>query len=385
METFLVGGTLGIDADDDEGSYLQLLYLLNFPKQALPVLTQWLTSSVKSTQLMGLLGLYQLDRTAFRRFAPRYTDDTTPLWEGNGGDTPLRSSVRDVTWKIAGREYQKVVGWGRERYRSEGHYLELAEATPCFSLGWAGVGRIYTKRYRAFLSAFFSPDAVAQLTAMVSSSDGLDRLYGLLGLHLHDRAAFSKALPEVKRLCEQVPWSQAKVPVVRGFSVARMPLAVLLAQLEGGGWDASFLKSLNDANRDQVLTTEQKRSSHAFFKVLAEQVKVTKRYFSVQRVGFEGRLLERHAKLLARLRHPDAVSLFKKALSSPDDVERLYACLGLRLATKNGDRHLSLGLSNELLYDFTWDGFVTPRRIQRRIEAGLCDRMVRYELRHPHP
>lgn len=68
-ESFGVAGTLGLDSSGND--YLQILYLLNYPKAVLPVFQSWLRSPFLSTQLYGLLGLHELDPAAFRQVAPR--------------------------------------------------------------------------------------------------------------------------------------------------------------------------------------------------------------------------------------------------------------------------------------------------------------------------
>ncbi|WP_309707729.1 hypothetical protein [Armatimonas sp.] len=76
-ESFGVAGALGLGSSEND--YLQLLYLLNYPRVALPIFQSWLHSPFLSTQLYGLLGLHELDPAAFRRGASRYARNTTPI------------------------------------------------------------------------------------------------------------------------------------------------------------------------------------------------------------------------------------------------------------------------------------------------------------------
>lgn len=230
-ESFGIGGTLGIDSN--EPYYLEILYLLNYPDRAASVFHGWLKSPDLSTQLYGLLGLHELDPTAFRRVAPHYARNLTPIWDTQGC-TGWRATVSDIAWKIGTNSYRPWLEQDRKRFRDEGHFIPLTKDTVCFSVGKIGVDQVYTTRYRAFLAALLSDKALEKSTALLASADWIDRLYGLLGLRLTDRAAFSRALPRIQAQCAQVPYQESFLHFARRYAVARMPLMVLLVQLEAG-------------------------------------------------------------------------------------------------------------------------------------------------------
>lgn len=380
-EAFGIARTLGIDAS--EHYYLEILYLLNYPTKATSVFQSWLQSPFLRTQLFGLFGLHTLDPVDFRRVAPRYVRNLTPIWDYQGC-VGWPATVSDVAWNIGTGSYRPGLEWDRESFHKDGHFIPLTKDTACFSIGKIGTEQVYTRRYKAFRAALLSDDALENCTALLASTDWIDRLYGLLGLRLTDRAAFARALPRVQKQCNQVPHKESFLHVARGYAVAWMPLLALLVQIEYATWDYFVLQDLARHPMSVELTQDQRVFWIQWFIRLYSHAFRAGECFTVGGTGYGGIRHPGYQKLLATLRQRDAARSLQKQLLEKTEVERLYALLGLRQIAVAPNPQLAIALSYEVCFELRGCliEFTTPSRVRECIEAGLYDKQVQYDLHH---
>lgn len=385
-DSFAVGGLGAMDSWG--GGYSELIYLLNYPQKALPIFHTWLSSPLLSRQLYGLLGIHTLDKAAFRRLAPRYALSNAPLKVWYGCDR-LTETVGDIAWKIGTNDYKSRLQGDHQRFHDSGSFIELTEQTRCFSVGRIGIASCETRLYRAFRADFLSPNPVERFTAQSTDSDWLVRCYALQGLRLRDREAFRKALRRATNEANDEANQSVRLPVAVGYSVAKLPLIVLLNQLEYAGWDYPTYKGLGAAARENSLTKEQQLAWREWILERSEQQKrdfKAGQYFAIGGIGFSGSFPERYQTFLVTLKRPDASQVFVRLLEYPNEVTRLYAWLGLRLSDKKTYARSSIAVSDEILLRFNGCvvGQTTGALVRDEIDSGKHDKKVLYDLRHPH-
>jgi hypothetical protein len=102
-----------------------------------------------------------------------------------------------------------------------------------FALGGIYESGRMSEGERALRALLRSSDASARLEALVSHASPAGQLYALLGLHLRDRAAYTRALQALRD-------KDVKVDTMRGCIAGSESFHALVSEIEQGKYDTSL-------------------------------------------------------------------------------------------------------------------------------------------------
>ena len=88
---------------------------------------------------------------------------------------------------------------------------------------------------RALRAVLRESAATTQLETLLHSATPAGQLYALLGLRLHDRAAYARGL-------QTFPKPDVQVETIGGCTVWRAPFRELLHRIEAGDYDKSLAR-----------------------------------------------------------------------------------------------------------------------------------------------
>ena len=100
-----------------------------------------------------------------------------------------------------------------------------------FAIGGIGIAGTTSEGERALRTLLTDPNASAQLQDLLANATPAGQLYGLLGLRVHDRAAYDQALQNFK-----VP--KDEVQTIAGCIISRTPFKQLFDRIKAGQYDA---------------------------------------------------------------------------------------------------------------------------------------------------
>jgi hypothetical protein len=107
---------------------------------------------------------------------------------------------------------------------------------PSFALGGIGVAGTMSEGERALRALLHDSAATAQLEGLLTKATPAGQLYALLGLRVHDRAAYEKALKAFR-----VP--NGEVETIAGCMIWRAPFKQILDRIKAGEYDHSLERS----------------------------------------------------------------------------------------------------------------------------------------------
>ena len=105
-----------------------------------------------------------------------------------------------------------------------------------FALGGIGVAGTMSGGERALRALLHDWAATAQLEGLLTKATPAGQLYALLGLRVHDRAAYEKALKDFR-----VP--DGEVETIAGCMIWRAPFKQILDRIKAGEYDHSLERS----------------------------------------------------------------------------------------------------------------------------------------------
>ena len=103
-----------------------------------------------------------------------------------------------------------------------------------FALGGIGVAGTMSQGERALREILKKPDVVTRLEKLVTDASPAGQLYALLGLRIRDRAAYERALTQLRT-------KDAKVQTARGCMLDQESFRDLVKEIEAGQYD-NFLE-----------------------------------------------------------------------------------------------------------------------------------------------
>jgi len=106
---------------------------------------------------------------------------------------------------------------------------------PVFALGGIGVAGTMSEGERALRAVLRESAATTQLEALLHSATPAGQLYALLGLRLHDRAAYARAL-------QTFPKAEVQVETMGGCTIWHAPFRELLQRIEAGDYDKALAR-----------------------------------------------------------------------------------------------------------------------------------------------
>jgi hypothetical protein len=107
--------------------------------------------------------------------------------------------------------------------------------TPVFALGGIGVAGTMSEGERALRAVLQESAATTQLEALLHTAAPAGQLYALLGLRVHDRAAYTRALQDFSK-------PEMQVETIGGCIVSHAPFRELLQRIEAGDYDKALAR-----------------------------------------------------------------------------------------------------------------------------------------------
>ncbi len=109
-----------------------------------------------------------------------------------------------------------------------------------FAIGGIGVAGATSEGERALRNLLAEPDATAKLEGLLTKATPAGQLYALLGLRVHDRAAYERAAKDFHP-------PDGEVETIGGCIISRLPFKQVLDRIKAGQYDETLTQPVRSS------------------------------------------------------------------------------------------------------------------------------------------